>query len=159
GESANIFSLAPEAVLQPIRASSDNGKLIGATTAFLKAKELNPRIITCSWGSDDPFPPSDSPTEDELAFAPEIQDAIAQNILVIFSAGNGQFSFEPQVPGVLAAGGVFMNSGGDLRASDYASGYQSTWFDRHVVPTVCGLVGMQPRAQYIMLPIPPGSTI
>jgi hypothetical protein len=52
-----------------------------------------------------------------------------------------------------------MDSSGDLRASDYASGYQSTWFDRPVVPTVCGLVGMQPRAQYHMLPIPPNCDI
>src|SRR5262249_47852400 len=33
------------------------------------------------------------------------------------------------------------------------------WFDQHVVPTVCGLVGMQPRAQYLMLPVPPDSSI
>jgi subtilisin family serine protease len=49
-----------------------------------------------------------------------------------------------------------MDRNGNLRASDYASGYQSTFFDSHVVPTVCGLVGMQPRAQYLMLPVPPG---
>ena len=158
GESANIFAIAPDATLQPIRASDDNGDLVAAQTGFLKAKELKPKIITCSWGGDD-FPPADAPPEAELALAAEIQDAIAQGILVVFSAGNGQYSVEPQVPGVLAAGGVFMDAGGDLRASDYASGYQSTWFDRHVVPSVCGLVGMQPRAQYIMLPIPPGCSI
>jgi subtilisin family serine protease len=95
----------------------------------------------------------------DLAFAAEIQDAIHSGILVIFSAGNGQFSAEPQVAGVLAAGGVFADQSGNLRASDYASGYQSTWFDNHVVPTVCGLVGMQPRAQYLMLPVPPGCEI
>ena len=27
------------------------------------------------------------------------------------------------------------------------------------MPTVCGLVGMTPRAQYLMLPVPPGSAI
>ena len=43
-----------------------------------------------------------------------------------------------------------------MRASDYASGYTSPWFDNVVVPTVCGLVGMQPRAQYLMLPVQPG---
>lgn len=159
GESANIFAIAPEAELQPIRASSDDGRLVGAITGFLKAKELRPRIITCSWGGDEPFPPLGPPDEAELAIALEIQDAIEQGILVIFSAGNGQFSVEPQVSGVLAAGGVFMDNNGNLRASDYASGYQSKWFDQHVVPTVCGLVGMQPRAQYLMLPLPPGSGI
>ena len=158
GESANIFALAPEATLQPIRASDDNGDLVAAQSGFLKAKELNPKIITCSWGGDS-FPPPDAPPEADLVLAAEIQDALARGILVVFSAGNGQYSTEPQVPGVLAAGGVFMDAGGDLSASDYASGYQSTWFDKRIVPTVCGLVGMQPRAQYLMLPIPPGCSI
>jgi subtilisin family serine protease len=159
GESANIFAVAPESVLQPIRASDSSGNLVGAIGGFLKAKEVQPRIITCSWGGDGQYPPLGDPDESDLAFAAEIQDAIARRIVVVFSAGNGQFSVEPQVPGVLAAGGVFMDKGGNLRASDYASGYQSTWFDKHVVPTVSGLVGMQPRAQYLMLPIPPGCEI
>ena len=159
GEAANIFAVAPQAELQPIRISNDAGDLVAAIAGFLKAKEVNPKIITCSWGGDQFFPPFGQPDESELAFAAEIQDAIEQGILVVFSAGNGQFSVEAQVPGVLAAGGVFMNSDGDLRASDYATGYQSTWFGKPVVPTVCGLVGMRPRAQYIMLPIPPDCPI
>ena len=92
---------------------------------------------------------------EDLAFTVEVQDAIDNGILVIFSAGNGQFSIEPQIPGVLAAGGVYIDQNGQMRASDYASGYKSPWFDV-VVPTVCGLVGMQPRAQYLMLPVQPG---
>jgi len=159
GESANIFAVAPECVLQAIRASNDSGDLVGAVAAFLKAKELNPRIITNSWGGDGPFPPAGSPDASDLAFAAEIKDAIAQNILVIFSAGNGQFSVEPQVPGVLAAGGVFVTPSGSLTASNYSSGYKSPWFDGVNVPTVSGLVGMLPRAQYLMLPIPPGCMI
>jgi subtilisin family serine protease len=94
-----------------------------------------------------------------MTIATEIQDAIEQGILVVFSAGNGQFSVEAQVPGVLAAGGVFVDENGQMRASDYASGYKSPWFDQHVVPIVCGLVGMRPRAQYLMLPVPGGSPI
>jgi subtilisin family serine protease len=159
GESANIFAVAPGVDLQPIRASDDAGNLVGAIAGFLRAKELRPRIITNSWGSDGPYPPPGPLDEDDLAIAAEILDAIEQGILVVFSAGNGQFSIEPQVPGVLAAGGVYMDENGNLRASDYASGYQSPWFDNVVVPTVCGLVGLQPRAQYLMLPAPPGSQI
>ena len=41
-----------------------------------------------------------------MAIAAEILDAIEQGVLVIFSAGNGQFSVEPQVTGVLAAGDI-----------------------------------------------------
>ena len=52
-----------------------------------------------------------------------------------------------------------MTQGLELQASDYASGYDSPWFQGVTVPTVCGLVGLKPRAQYIMLPIPPGCEI
>jgi subtilisin family serine protease len=159
GESANIFAVAPAAELQAIRASNNSGDLVGAITGFLRAKDLNPRIITSSWGGDSQFPATGPLDPGELAFAAEIQDAIAQNILVIFSAGNGQFSMEPQVPGVLAAGGVFVSDNGDLRASDYASGYRSPFFQGVNVPTVSALVGMRPRAQYLMLPIPPACLI
>jgi subtilisin family serine protease len=44
-------------------------------------------------------------------------------------------------------------------ASNYASGYQSPWFAGVNVPTVCGLVGLLPRAQYLLLPIPPACEI
>lgn len=160
GESANILAVAPGAILQPIRAANDDGDLVGAITGFLKAKELNPKIITNSWGGDSRFPPPPSwPDEFDIAFALEILDTIERGILVVFSGGNGQFSIEPQVPGVLAAGGVFMSATLELRASDYASGYQSPLSDDITVPTVCGLVGLRPRAQYIMLPIQPGCLI
>ena len=156
GESANIFAVAPGAVLQPIRVSNDSGSLVGAVGGFLKAKELKPQIITNSWGGDGDFPPDGPPDQYQQAMALEIQDAIEAGILVVFSAGNGQFSIEPQVPGVLAAGGVFMSATLDLQASNYASGYKSPWYDGVTVPTVCGLVGLLPRAQYLMLPIPAG---
>jgi len=44
-------------------------------------------------------------------------------------------------------------------ASNYASGYESPWFEGVSVPTICGLVGLIPRAQYLLLPIPPGCEI
>jgi Subtilase family len=158
GESANIFAIAPGAVLQPIRIADDAGNLVAAVSGFLKAKQLQPKIITCSWGGDTSYPPPPLNLSDK-AIAMEIQDAIEQGILVIFSAGNGHHSVEPQVPGVLAAGGTYMSQELTLQASDYTSGYESHWFPGVRVPTVCGLVGMRPRAQYIMLPIPPESKI
>jgi subtilisin family serine protease len=156
GESANIFAIAPGAILQPIRGTDNAGNFVGVITAFLKGKELSPKIMTNSWGGDEDYLPLGPPSKTDLALAAEIQDAIENGILVIFSAGNGQFSIEPQVPGVLAAGGVFLDQAGRLQASNYASGYQSPWFDGVIVPTVCGLVGQQPRAQYLMLPVQPG---
>jgi len=161
GESANIFSVAPAATLRPYRASDVQGRLVGAITGFLRAKTEVPRpqVLTNSWGGDGPYPP-DGPLDPwDRVWALEIRDAVEQGIVVVFSAGNGSFTVEPQVPGVLAAGGVYATAGLDLRASDYASGYDSPWFEGVTVPTVCGLVGMRPRAQYLMLPIPAGSEI
>lgn len=159
GESANIFAVAPEAQLKPYRASNDAGRLTAAIAAFLQAKAQGPAILTNSWGGDGPFPPPGPPDQFDIAWALEILDAIDQGIFVVFSAGNGSFTIEPQVPGVMAAGGVYMENDLDLSASNYASGYASPWIQDRVVPDVCGLVGLLPRAAYIMLPVPPGSQL
>jgi hypothetical protein len=159
GESANIFAVAPGATLHPLRASNDKGDLVAAIAGFLRAKAARPAIMTNSWGGDVPYPPSGPPDAYERAWGLEIRHAVEQGILVVFSAGNGQFSIEPQVPGVLAAGGTFMQRDLTLSASDYTSGYESPWFPGVRVPDVCGLVGMRPRAQYLLLPIPPGCVI
>jgi subtilisin family serine protease len=94
------------------------------------------------------------------AFVAEILDAVEKGILVVFSAGNGTFSAEPQVPGVLSAGGVFRDEDGSLLASDYASAYPSAFYpERASIPDLCGLVGQRPRGQYLLLPVPPGCRI
>lgn len=152
GESANIFAVAPECELQAIRASNAKGDLIAAIAGFMKAKSLKPEVLTNSWGGD----VSGGLAQDDITWALEIQDAVEQGIVVVFSAGNGQFSIEPQVPSVLAAGGVYMDRALRLQASNYASGYRSPFIANRIVPDVCGLVGMLPRADYIMLPVPPG---
>jgi len=160
GESANIFAAAPNAVLQPIRASNNSGQLVAAIAGFLKAKSLRPKIITNSWGGDMTFPPlSNTLPPDAAALALEIKHAVESGIFVVFSAGNGHFSVEPQVPEVFAAGGVFMSSNLALQASNYSSGYRSPFFPNRNVPDACGLVGLLPRAAYIMLPVPPGSEL
>lgn len=159
GESANIFAVAPSAELQAVRASNNQGALVGAIAGFLRAKQGNPAILTNSWGGDGPYPPPGPPDTFEIMWALEIVDAIDQGIFVVFSAGNGSFTIEPQVPGVFAAGGVYMQQNLGLRASNYTSGYPSPWFNGVNVPDASGLVGLLPRAKYIMLPIPPGSEI
>ena len=156
GESANIFAMAPEATLQPIRATDENGHLVGAIGGFLTAKQESPDILTNSWGGDGPYPPNGPPDAYDIAWAAEIQDAVEQGIFVVFSGGNGSFSIEPQVPGVLAAGGTYMTGDLEMQASNYTSGYPSPWYGNRTVPDVCGLVGLSPRAQYIMLPVQPG---
>jgi hypothetical protein len=157
GEAANIFAVAPDVLFQAVRASNDNGDLVGAVAGFMKAKELKPKILSNSWGGDLPFPPdSNTLAPQDASFVLEIKDAVEQGIFVVFSAGNGQFSVEPQIPEVFAAGGVYMGSNMALQASNYASGFKSPFFKDRIVPDACGLVGLLPRAAYIMLPIPPG---
>jgi len=112
GESANIFASAPDAELQPIRASDDSGQLVGALEGFMKGKELKPQILTNSWGGDMPFPPgSNTLAPQDAAFALELKDAVEQGIFVIFSAGNGQFSVEPQVLRLSTPFGLFRTFG------------------------------------------------
>jgi subtilisin family serine protease len=159
GESANIFALAPAATLQPYRAADNAGRLVGAISGFLLAKQSAPAVLTNSWGGDGPFPPTGPMDPFDKAWAAEIADALEQGIVVVFSAGNGGFSIEPQVPGVLSAGGTFVTAELELRASNYASGYESPFYPGRAVPDLCGLVGLLPRAQYLLLPIPPRSEI
>jgi subtilisin family serine protease len=159
GESANIFAVAPRARLLPYRGSGRNGKLTAATAAFMRAKAERPQVLTNSWGGKVGLPEDGPLPQTDRVWALEILDAVEQDIVVVFAAGNGHFSIEPQIPGVLSVGGVFSDPQGRLRASDYTSGYPSPWFDGVVVPTVSGLVGLAPLAQYLMLPIPPGCSI
>lgn len=159
GESANIFAVAPGVHLRPYRGSDQRGELTAAMGAFVRAKARRPQVLTNSWGGQVGFPENGPLPEIDRVWALEIRDAVDEGIVVVFAAGNGHFSIEPQVPGVLSVGGVFSNPQGELRASDYTSGYASPWFDGIVVPTVSGLVGLAPLAQYLMLPIPPGCTI
>jgi subtilisin family serine protease len=159
GESANIFAVAPGARLLPYRGSNRRGDLTAAMAGFLRAKAQRPRVLTNSWGGKAGFPEDGPLAQTDRVWALEILDAVEQGIVVVFAAGNGHFSIEPQVPGVLSAGGVFSDPRGELRASNYTSGYASPWFDGVVVPTVSGLVGLAPLAQYLMLPVPRGCTI
>ena len=150
-ESANIFAIAPDIELMPVKMNFTN-----STGSFNAAVALNPDIITCSWGSSNfrgPLSASDQ------ALAAAVSAAWAAGIVVIFSAGNGHYGFPGQHPDCISAGGVFMEQNGSLRASDYASGFMSKIYKSRRVPDVCGLVGMMPAAAYIMLPLEPGNEI
>ena len=62
------------------------------------------------------------------------------------------------MPPVIAAGGVFSNKQGVLTASNFASAFTSRVYAGREVPDVCGLCGEGDHADYIMLPVPSGST-
>ena len=151
GESANIFAVAPDVQLLPVKIN-----FVNSIGAFNEAVALNPDIITCSWGSSRPNPPLSAANQ---ALAAAVAAAWASGIIVIFSAGNGHFGFPGQHPDVISAGGVFMEENENLRASDYSSGFMSNIYPNRRVPDLSGLVGMKPGASYIMLPVEPGDQI
>jgi subtilisin family serine protease len=151
GESANIFAVAPDVKFTMVKFSD-----VDSLNAFKTAVDLNPDIISCSWGRSKQFPPL-TPFENALAAA--VADAVAKGIIVIFAAGNSHWGFPGQHPDVISAGGAYMHADGSLEASNYSSGFQSKVYAGRRVPDVSGLVGMQPGASYIMLPIQPGGDI
>jgi len=156
GEAANIFAAAPDVVLTPLKIASASGALVNTTAAINLAASLNPDIVTNSWSSNQQFGPLSAASQ---ALGAAVAAAVANGITMVFSAGNGSYGFPGQHPDVICVGGVHMSEDGSMRASDYASGYSSNIYPGRQVPDVSGLVGMSPKAAYIMLPLQEGSSI
>ncbi len=156
GESANLFATAPDVQLKPVKAALASGALVNLTAAFNAAVALNPHIITNSWVSDIQFGPLSAAMQ---ARAAAVAAAWASGIILVFAAGNGHWGFPGQHPDVISVGGVDIAQDGSLRASDYASGFMSNIYPGRRVPDLSGLVGMQPGAQSIMLPLPEGCVL
>ncbi len=147
GESANAFATAPDIEFTMVKNHGAN-----LTGGFNTAVNLAPGVISCSWGysvKQGPLPAV------HHALAASVAQAVASGIVVIFSAGNGHYGFPGQHPDVISAGGVYMEPSGELRASNYSSGFESEIYPGRKVPDVSGLVGQVPSAAYIMLPVEP----
>jgi len=156
-EAANIFANAPDIDFVGIKMGGN------ATLAFKTASDLHPAVMTNSWGYHLPgittLPNFLKPLE-----AAVIEAVRTRGITVCFSAGNGHIAFPAMLPDVIAVGGVYAHANmiGDdfqLEASNYASSFDSQIYPGRHVPDVCGLVGMQPRGIYIMLPVEPNDSI
>jgi subtilisin family serine protease len=156
GESANVFSTAPDCTLKPVKAATSSGALVNMTAAFNAAVALDPHVITNSWTSDVQARPLSAALQ---ARAAAVAAAWATGIVVVFAAGNGHWGFPGQHPDVISVGGVDIAPDGMLRASDYTSGFDSAVYPGRRVPDLSGLVGMRPGAQLIMLPVPEGSSL
>lgn len=148
GESANIFSISPKVNFTMVKMGKVN-----SISAFNKAIALNPDIISCSWGRSRKDPPLSA---HQVTLGAAISAAVVRGIIVVFAAGNGHWGYPGQHPDVISAGGVYMERDGKLKASDYSSGFKSRIFENRIVPDLSGLVGMLPKAAYIMLPVEPG---
>ncbi|MFK5633822.1 MULTISPECIES: S8 family serine peptidase [unclassified Ornithinimicrobium] len=156
GESANIFATAPDITLLPVKCATASGALVNVTAAFTAAAALSPHVITNSWGSSQQNGPLSAANQ---ALAAAVAGAVASGIIVVFSAGNGGWGFPGQHPDVVSVGGVHQKPDGTWEASSYTSGFNSNIYPGRRVPDVSGLVGMLPRAMYIMLPLPAGCAI
>jgi subtilisin family serine protease len=165
GESANVFAVAPKVNFIGVKVENDEQPGQGASMleGFLEARTHNPQIITLSMGYDlrdpDGINPLATLPNNLKALEAEIQSAIADGVVVLFSAGNGHYSFPGQMPEVVSAGGTYIDATGAMQASDYASAFLSLIYSGRNVPDYCGLVGMLPHADYIKLPVPPGQDI
>ena len=160
GESANIFAAAPDARLLPVKG------LLDPTGSFNTAVSAtpSPQVISNSWGYDidhpnTSLPPALKPLEAAVA------NAVANGIVVCFSAGNGQRGWPGSHPDVISVGGVHVNYPDlSLEASSYASSFNSTFYPGRHLPDLCGLTGRRVtidggRAPSLMLPVQPGSDL
>lgn len=165
GESANIFAIAPGATFIGVKVDNDANPQAGGTLleGFQEALRHDPHVISVSLGFDLRQPDTNDPMttlpNSLVALEAEIEAAVASGIVVVFAAGNGHYAFPGQMRDVISAGGVFVDQAGRMRASDYASAFKSPIYSGRTVPDFCGLVGLLPFADYIMLPIPPGCDI
>ncbi|MDA2462662.1 peptidase S8 [Bacillus cereus] len=150
GEAANVFSLAPDIDFTMVKMNKFN-----TTGAFELAVAQNPDIITCSWGL---ATPPNQLTASQLALATAIANAVHKGITVVFASGNGGEPFPGMHPDVISVGGTFVDRNGSMEATEFVSGYKSTTkpYENRLVPDICGLSGLPPMADYIMLPVEPG---
>src|SRR4029453_920133 len=99
-EAANIFAVARDIDFVGVKMGGN------PTLAFKTASDLEPAVMTNSWGYDlaglATLPNFLLPLEGAV-----IEAVRPRGITVCFSAGNGQIAFPGMMPDVLAVGGVF----------------------------------------------------
>ena len=156
-EAANIFAVARDIDFVGVKMGGN------PTLAFKAASDLEPAVMTNSWGYH--LPGVTTLPNFLLPLEAAVIDAVRRRgITVCFSAGNGHIAFPAMMPDVLAVGGVYayenlVGTDFQLEASNYASSFDSLIYPGRHVPDVCGLVGMQPGGIYIELPLQPNCTI
>ncbi|MHC4640346.1 MAG: S8 family serine peptidase [Planctomycetota bacterium] len=151
GECANLFATAP--------GINFIGLKYGNTTLAIKtAVELRPDVITCSWGYSVDKKNTTMPNWLKPLYL-AVLSAVKKGITVCFSAGNGHWGFPGSMPEVISVGGVVVDEKLNYSATEYTSGFESTWFPGRKVPDVSGLCGIPPTGDYIILPVQKGASL
>ena len=151
GECANLLATAPGINFIGI-------KMGNPTLAIKTAVELRPDIITNSWGYSEDMPGTSMPNWLKPLYL-AVLDAVSKGITVCFSAGNGHYGFPGSMPEVISVGGTVVDKDLKYSATKYTSGFDSTWFPGRQTPDVCGLCGIPPTADYIILPVQSGAAL
>jgi hypothetical protein len=181
GESANIFSLAPRVEFIGVKIGTDDIENFDIEPAsllegFCKARQQNPDIISISMGWDLRYKTSNKQRtqlpRSVKALEAEILHAVASGVIVVVTAGNGTFAFPGMMPDVISAGGVYVDTVGNMKASDVASAFNSKIYPGRHVPDFCGLIGAELHGKFlkdlgdskpinhcILLPVPIGCGI
>lgn len=152
GECANLFATAPGINFIGVKMGSN------PTLGFKTGMELRPDVMTNSWGYHVDLPGTAMPNWLKPLYL-AVLDAVSRGIIVCFSAGNGHFGFPGSMPEVLSVGGVVVDKDLNYSATQYTSGFNSTWFPGRKVPDVSGLCGTPPSADYIVLPVQKGAAL
>lgn len=152
GECANLFATAPGINFVGVKMGPST------TLAIKTATELRPQVMTNSWGYSVDVPNSTMPNFLVPLYL-AVLDAVSKGITVCFSAGNGHFGFPGSIPEVISVGGVMVDANLAYSATPYTSGFDSTWFPGRRTPDVCGLCGVPPTADYIVLPVQAGAAL
>jgi subtilisin family serine protease len=148
--SALLLAIAPRASLTMVKMACEAFSF--PVAAFQRAVQLQPDVISCSWGT----------IREEPHLHLEVANALRRGICVLFAAGNGSTDRRTAMfqsvatPGAITVGGVYAGPDGALRASDLASSYRSAVFPRRSVPDVSGPCGLLPNGNYIIFPTQPG---
>jgi serine protease AprX len=148
--SSVLLAVAPKADFTMIKMANETFSF--PVAAFQKAVALRPAVISCSWGT----------LRAEPHIHLEIANALRLGIIVLFATGNGSTDRPDAMfqsiatPGIISVGGVYIDSSGKLKASDFASSFRSHLFANRNSPDVCGPCGMLPNGNYILFPTQPG---
>jgi subtilisin family serine protease len=148
--SALLLAIAPRVSLTMVKMACEAFSF--PVAAFQRAVQLQPDVISCSWGT----------IREEPHLHLEVANALRRGICVLFAAVNGSTDRRTAMfqsvatPGAITVGGVYAGPDGTLRASDLASSYRSAVFPGRSVPDVSGPCGLLPNGNYIIFPTQPG---